>query len=147
MKPLTDVQIQRMLQDRRFGGVINKDDLDRLDRKCYVANLDSEKGPGTHWVALSNMNPLYCYYFDSFGCPPPEHLLKLMNATHKRVIWNKKVIQSLATDSCGEFCVMFLQLLMKEMTPPEILGRFHGPKQSESILKKYYIASGYIHDV
>ena len=44
------------------------------DNEYGVVNLDSFKGPGTHWVAYGNK-----WYFDSYGLPPPKEILKYVN--------------------------------------------------------------------
>ena len=37
---------------------------------CGIINLDSNNGPGTHWVCYVDS-----FYFDPFGLPPPENIL------------------------------------------------------------------------
>ena len=91
LEALSDSQIAKQFKnDNRFGGVLNKADLSKLDTKCYVFNLDKRNGPGSHWTCLSNMNPVFVFYCDSFAQPPPEHVLKLMKMTGKRLIMNTK---------------------------------------------------------
>jgi hypothetical protein len=53
-----------------FKGVFMQDEKLPTDG-CYIMNLDSKRGPGTHWVAVSNTHSIY---FDPFGVAPPDKI-------------------------------------------------------------------------
>jgi hypothetical protein len=140
MRTLTDAKIQKQfVGDSRFGGVLNKDDLSKLQRKAYIFNLDKRSGPGTHWVMVWNCDPNYVLYFDSFGEPAPVHISALMNATHKRIIESGAELQGLRTDSCGEWCIFMVKNLMKGYKPTQILSWFtDSSNENEIMLQKYF---------
>ena len=54
------------LKIKMFDGVFNKDSRQWVNN-CGIINLDSNNGPGTHYVDS--------FYFDPFGLPPPENIL------------------------------------------------------------------------
>ena len=57
------------LKIKNFDGVFNKDSR-QWAYNCGIINLDSNNGPGTHWVCYVDS-----FYFDPFGLPPPESIL------------------------------------------------------------------------
>jgi hypothetical protein len=140
MRELSDGEISGYLKKyKNFGGVNNKSSLKSLDSKVYVENIDKVDGPGTHWVMTSNINPLYCFYFDSFGEVSPAHIELMMKATGKRCLRNMMQIQELSSDSCGWFCMLVSEELLLGKSPQDILRMF-GPKLSENekVLQTYF---------
>ena len=140
MRELSDQDIQKQfVNEPLFGGVLNKSSLSELGQKAYVFNLDSVKGPGTHWVMMSNIDPNYVFYGDSFGQPAPQHLTTLMKKTNKRIIINEKQIQDIDSTSCGWFCIMFIRQLIKGYKPKMIIDWFtDDTKLNEKKLENYF---------
>lgn len=85
-----------------------RDTLPSHPRKyeCAIINLDSVRGPGTHWVAYKKRGN-FVVYFDSFGAlKPPIELVKYLN---KCVIkYNFNPYQKFDTVNCGHLCLEFL---------------------------------------
>ena len=49
------------------------------------------------------------FYFDSYGCPPPQNILHHMKSKHKKCIYSEYQIQK--NDSlCGAYCLYILYL-------------------------------------
>ncbi len=140
MKTLSNFDIESFFaHDPRFGGVINKNDLEKYPNKIFIANLDARQNPGSHWILVSNINPSYVYFFDSYGTDPPEHILKLMRNTGKHLFRNTRQLQSLATNSCGEFCMYMAKELLKGRNPNDIVHDFgENLVENENSLKKYF---------
>lgn len=141
MKELSDQDIKNQFTHiHQFGGVVNKDSLVKLNNKAWVFNLDRKTGPGTHWVCASDVDPLYVYYFDSFGEPAPNHVTQMMKETGKRIIVNNKQVQAMESSSCGEFCIMFLkELVVKKRKPYEIIKYFTNDMAiNEKILERFF---------
>lgn len=85
-----------------------RDNLPRTPKnnECAVVNLDSIRGPGTHWVAYFKMNDKV-YYFDSFGnLPPPSELVRYFR--NCRIIYNHVRFQKFTEINCGHLCLKFL---------------------------------------
>lgn len=59
-----------------------------------------------HWVALK-VRKDKSLYFDSYGIPPPEEIVKISN-TSNGIIFNKNQIQKINENNCGLFCIEFL---------------------------------------
>jgi hypothetical protein len=65
------------------------------------------KGPGTHWTAWYKKDGL-CYYFDSYGLPPPNEFEQYICCNLLRSTY---VIQMMGDVICGHLCILLLYLL------------------------------------
>lgn len=76
---------------------------------ALVFNTDNSKKSGTHWVAAYVDRESSGYYFDSYGLKPyiPDHVMRLRKNC-KTLRYNDHQLQSVSSDVCGHFCVMFL---------------------------------------
>lgn len=95
---------------RLFGGVFPSDMLPR--RKCrfslYVANLDSSRKKGSHWIAIHILNKI-AYYFDSYGNPPSNrNILAFLERNADSIMFNPVCFQSRLSNTCAHFCLYFL---------------------------------------
>lgn len=76
---------------------------------AFVANTHPNYKPGEHWVAVYINNDGDGTFFDSYGEPPTvEHHRHRLRRWCRRITYNKKRLQSLESEVCGEYCVMFL---------------------------------------
>ena len=79
-------------------------------------------GPGSHWVSLAVKNNKVAY-FDSFGV---EHISKEV----KNFIKNKDVktnlfrIQDYNSVTCGFFCILFIEFMIKGKTLNDFTNLF-----------------------
>jgi hypothetical protein len=140
MKEMSDKNISDYFKkDSKFGGVINKNDLNKLDNKVYIFNIGHKSGQGSHWQLISNLNPNYVYFFDSFATGIPEHMKRLARQTGKPLIENKTQLQELSSNSCGEWTVMIAKQLLKGLNPNQIIKMFSNRLQdNETKLKTYF---------
>lgn len=63
-----------------------KDNLPKRikERECGIINLDSSKGPGTHWTAYVKKEK-FILYFDSYGnLRPPKEIVKYFYSGGKK---------------------------------------------------------------
>jgi hypothetical protein len=98
-----------LLKIKHFRGVYMRDTMpvDPLANECAVVNLDSIRGPGTHWIAYSKHKNIV-YYFDSFGnLPPPVELIEYFGNGIK-MFYNHYNYQPYNTSICGQLCLQFL---------------------------------------
>lgn len=73
--------------------------------ECGIINLDTNQGPGTHWVAYKKTNNS-AVYFDSFGSlKPPRELVRYLSC---KITYNSEVYQTYNTVNCGHLCLEFL---------------------------------------
>lgn len=82
-----------------------------------VINLDPD-GSGTHWVAIWKTAPTLMYYFDSFGVPPDDTILKTLKKSCRpvskgQVIHNSEQIQNSGSMMCGYYCLAFIDYMLQ----------------------------------
>jgi hypothetical protein len=111
-KPLSQydlIKYVRKLKIPNFKGVHMRDTLPKnsiinKENECGIMNLDSVKGPGTHWTCWVKINNL-CYYFDSFGVDPP---LEFENYMKCDLVYSTYQIQKFDDVICGHLCLIIL---------------------------------------
>lgn len=124
-RPLSNYDmIHAMDNVPKFKGVLCKDELPKNLKKgeSLIINLDDSTGEGTHWVCLININNKLDY-FDSYGLPPPEQVLKL-NQTQSGLRYNSSQIQNRNTNICGHLCMLFIRERIKSTPMYDIIYSF-----------------------
>ncbi len=92
--------------------------------KMYVVNLgktsNQDTSMGTHWVGVFNGRNNSIIYFDPFGAPPSESILKWLKKAkvpgqsyRKPVVYNTIQLQDIDSSTCGYFVVYVLTRLSK----------------------------------
>ena len=76
-----------------------------LHQGAYILNLDTSRGPGTHWTCFY-IERNEAVYFDPFGVVPPQELVVALKGY--KTIYNTMDIQALDTGGCGYYCLLFL---------------------------------------
>lgn len=102
-----------LLNEKKFIGVFA---LDKLPKKTIkkpaslIINTDVSSKKGDHWVALV-LTKNQAYYFDSFGLQIIDHqiLSFLSQQKFRKVTYSNKCIQSITSDKCGLFCILFIK--------------------------------------
>lgn len=126
-----------------YGGCFSKDKMPKkLDGKCYVINLqDSGAGGGTHWTFVDDRLPKITQYFDSEGAQPPKSIQKLMKATGKKGIVNDFMLQPLASEACGYYCILAAHMLDKSKGMASMVSLFNlnDPAGNDTILKQFFV--------
>jgi hypothetical protein len=125
---------------KNYGGCFSKNQLGKLQNKFYILNMeDSNVGSGTHWICVHNSGK-QCIYYDSFGAPPPQIILKRMLATKKDIKYNCLQIQDLNSIMCGYYCVDACKRLELKEPFENILDDYNeNTKNNEKIIHKYSI--------
>ena len=98
-KPMSNFDIMNWVKElkiKNFDGVFNKDSR-QWASNCGIINLDSNNGPGTHWVCYVDS-----FYFDPFGLPPPENILFIRR--YNTLQYQKKI-----SVLCGYVCLFSLK--------------------------------------
>ena len=99
-KPMSNFDIMNWVKElkniKQFDGVFNKDSR-QWASNCGIINLDSNNGPGTHWVCYVDS-----FYFDPFGLPPPENIFFIKRYNTSQYQTKKKI-----SVLCGYFCLFF----------------------------------------
>lgn len=107
---MTDVELEsvaKTLPD--FRGVFMRDSFARMKprkNECAIVNLDSSRGPGTHWCAYRKRGNRVWWY-DSFAdLEPPLELRQYFAGSS--ILYNFVPEQKLGTVVCGHLCLDFL---------------------------------------
>jgi len=112
-KPLSNFDLFNWVEKlgiKHFRGVYSRDDLPKQIKKheCGIINLDSQIGPGTHWVAYRNVESTYCECFDSFGLIMPNEVMKYLMTSGKQICYSGDEIQERDSVLCGYWCLYYL---------------------------------------
>lgn len=92
---------------------------------AFVINLSPHDEPGTHWVSLYISQSGYAFYFDSFGMKPTNFYINAFLKMHtKNVMFNKKQLQHISSNKCGQFCCVFVVSALKECSIDNFISRF-----------------------
>lgn len=99
-----------------FQGVCSRTEFNEIYKKMRpgascIINLDPEYSiGGTHWVAFkkSKVAPI-AYYKDSFGAPPPQDIVDVVNSHGIGLIYGNRINQKMSEDNCGKRSAEFLQ--------------------------------------
>ena len=116
MKTLSIQEIEDMLPravKKQYRGFVMRDEKKPLlEVGYYVINLDSEDNPGTHWcLAIITPDDEPNLYFDSFGQPPPEEILKWLKTGGKDLMYSTSHLQDKNSASCGWFVINLMKYL------------------------------------
>lgn len=99
------------------------------DLESGIMNLDVSSGYGTHWTCWfkssvkgqslqkppSGVCKPVCYYFDSFGLPPP---LEFNNYMKCDIYHSTYQIQNLGDVICGHLCILALCMMTTGFEEP-----------------------------
>src|SRR5436190_9939748 len=90
-----------------FKGVFMRNELKNPRKnESLIINLDSNKGFGTHWVAVKKRGSKILY-FHPFGIQPPKEVINYYKPL--TVYYSTTKIQKLNATNCGMLCLNFLR--------------------------------------
>jgi hypothetical protein len=130
-----------------FKGTYPCDEIPNFTENEYsiIVNVDNSNLPGSHWTALV-IRGNNAYYFDSFGrlydnfSFPPDYRENLQNiCLGKKVIFQEKVLQGFHSNTCGEYCIYFIDQLEKRIKFTDIFRSFtENLKSNDKKIMKLY---------
>ena len=111
------LQVRRYFENNKlsrniFKGVLPVDFLDNepiYKQAAYIVNTGKSDTIGEHWFAL--LIPKYgpIEYFDSYGMKPfNREVYEFVKRHRRKLIFNRKRIQSNKSYNCGKFSVFYL---------------------------------------
>ena len=133
---LTNYDIDKLMAHYRipYHGCFIKHQLPlHLKNGAYVINLNGS----SHWTALVKDGSHY-YYFDAFGFPAPKEVQKRVG----HYIWSDKDIQSMASTSCGWYCIAFIKHLYKKKNKEKAYNDFLHLFGTKHLLNNEHILGG-----
>ena len=81
------------------------------NNQSTIVNLANSNDKGSHWIGVK-LADRKLFYFDSYGIPYIPDIIKNQYSYYKAMV-NIYRIQSDSNDECGKFCIMFVQLIIK----------------------------------
>ena len=122
--PISNFKINEILKnDKNYIGTFSKDNVPILkNNQSTIVNLANSNKTGTHWIAMKFINKKL-FYFDSYGIPFIPDIIKKQ---YKKIITNIYRIQSINSNECGKFCIMFIKSnIQNESDYIKFLLQFH----------------------
>lgn len=91
----------------------------------FVVNLSAHNESGSHWIAIYISSRKYAFYFDSFGFPIRNIFISQFLKKHSnRIKCNKKQIQHISSNKCGQFCCVFAIIILRGCTISSFMAKF-----------------------
>ena len=112
------LELNRTVTARGFLGAFAYDEIPQRLKDVpfsFIVNTSPSNMPGDHWIAMVYDKQTF-YFLDSYGRKSNDTTLpKQFSATIKKYIGQNRVkhnstwLQQLTSNTCGEYCVYFLQ--------------------------------------
>ena len=105
---------------------------------AYVTNLDEYRSIGTNWIPLY-VNGNNIIYFDSFGVEHiPKEIKKFIG--NKNMITNTYRIKAYNLIMCGNFCIVFIDFMLKGKSLLDYTNLFspNDYDENDKIIIKYF---------
>ena len=111
--PMSNLKIDKILKyDKNYIGTYSKDNVPLLkSNQSAIINLQDSNKMGSHWVSYKKIGNKI-YYFDSYGVAFIPDIIKKQYPKHK-FICNIYRIQSMDSNQCGRFCILFVKSNIK----------------------------------
>lgn len=86
-----------------------------------ISNIDPSRKPGSHWIAIYKTSNSAVEYFDSYGLPPLHTDVNAkLSSTFTNISFNTIQLQGSNTSVCGQYCLVFLLLRVRNYAMNEI---------------------------
>ena len=110
---MSNLKIDEILKhDKSYIGTFSKDNVLLLkNNQSTIINLQDSNQDGSHWVSYCKRNDKI-YYFDSYAVSFIPDIIKKQYPKHK-FICNIYSIQSMDSNQCGRFCILFVKSNIK----------------------------------
>ena len=110
---MSNLKIDKILQhDKNYIGTNSKDNVPILkNNQSTIINLQDSDKKGSHWVSYCKRNDKI-FYFDLYGIAFVNNFIKNQYPNHK-FISNIYRIQSIDSNQCGRFCILFVKFNVK----------------------------------
>jgi len=108
-----------------FIGVYPIDKLPKIINGTFsiIINTDPHYKNGQHWLAIIKLEKGKCVYFDSYGKKPTNNLIVnfIDKNCNNNIIYNNQKLQSLYSNVCGYYCIIFLTFIKSGLTLNDFL--------------------------
>lgn len=91
----------------------------------YCVNTMAHHHPGEHWVILFFSRDKCVEYFDSLGrAPRPPWHTEFMKRNARQHLYSRFRVQSLTSNYCGQYCIMYAMNRARGKSMSAFLNRF-----------------------
>ena len=106
---MSNLRIDEILKNNEnYIGTYSKDSVPILkNNQSTIINLQDSDKNGSHWVSYKKINNKI-FYFDSYAVSFIPDIIKNQYPNHK-FICNIYRIQSIDSNQCGRFCILFIK--------------------------------------
>jgi len=137
--------INKVLQKERcFVGTfpVDKIPIPRKLPYAVVVNTDASDKPGQHWVAIFIAQDGLGEYFDSFGFSPLDYRITnfLNNNAPKGWLYNANTFQHILSQSCGQYCILFIRLRARNFSFCTFMYLFTNSKTVNDFIVNYSLS-------
>ena len=108
----------------------------------FIANVDTQANPGSHWVAFFCENKYSIEFFCSFGNTYLTYFTKFLK--HANLKFNEYCLQSSDTNVCGQHCLYYLIFRCRGFSMSDILHRFNTAQNDMVKLLNDILVNSYI---
>jgi hypothetical protein len=123
--------------------------FDELPKKikrpsAYIINTETRDKDGEHWIAIYYNNYGNVEFFDSFGLGPAFYGLEdFLLKTSNKCFYNTFALQSLNSEYCGYYCVLFVLFKCKKKSFLNFLNHFDqdtfiNDKNIKKLIEQFY---------
>ena len=128
-----------------FQGVFACDTLPTLAPRgratAWIINTDPSFKKGEHWLALY-IDPFgRGTYFDSYGFGPViDSIRRFISKNTTTLKYNTTLLQSITSELCGYYCVMFIRAMVCGLSLEHIVSRFDlfHPTKNDSLVIHFF---------
>ena len=109
---MSNLKIDEILKhDKNYLGTYSKDNVPILkNNQSTIINLQNSNQVRSHWVSYKKL--VIKFFFDSYAVPFVNNIIKNQYPNHK-LICNIYRIQSMDSNQCGRFCILFVKSNIK----------------------------------
>ena len=106
---MSNLKIDEILRyDKNYIGTFSKNNAPILENnQMIIINLQNSTQSGSHWVSYKKIGNKI-FYFDSYGVAFIPDIIRNQYSNHK-FICNIYRIQSIDSNQCGRFCILFVR--------------------------------------
>ncbi len=123
-----------------FNGVYSIDNINNAPNSYplyIICNTAPRWTKGEHWIAIYIRNKEHCEFFDSYGRKPKIEFLRFLKSRCKKIICNRKKIQSEFTSNCGGYCIYYLFYKTRQYSMKDITKNLNDKKINQFINSLY----------
>ena len=102
----------------------------------FILNFDPSVLGGSHWISVFVKSPQVMYYFDPLAIPSPPLNIATFLSKFKYVYRNKFRYQSLTSNICGKYAIVFIYYMSKHLDFNDFIKFLDSVKNCDQLINK-----------